>query len=84
MAIKNNNIIDIYNLFCLIDLAVTVNNNIKSTNKAKSNTFKSNFPNIYNFNFNINIKQDYLGELKAAFNTLKDKYIEIKYLIKDN
>ena len=48
MAIKNNNIINIYNLFYTIDLAATVNNNMEGTNKAKSNISKSNFPNIYN------------------------------------
>jgi hypothetical protein len=48
MAIGNNNIIDIYNLSYLIDLAATVNNNIKGTNKTKFNISKSDFPNIYN------------------------------------
>jgi hypothetical protein len=56
MAIRNDNIIDIYNLSCLIDLATTVNNNIESTNKAKSNASKSNFPNICNWDLDINIK----------------------------
>ena len=56
MAIKNNNIIDIYNLSHLINLATTINNNTESTNKTKSNTSKSNFPNIYNWDLNINIK----------------------------
>jgi hypothetical protein len=84
MAIRNNDIINIYNLSCLIDLAITVNNNIKGTNKTESNASKSNFPNIYNWDFNINIKQNYLGELEAAFNTLKDKYIKIKHLTEDN
>jgi hypothetical protein len=84
MVIGNNNITDIYNLSCLMDLAATVNDNIKSTNEAKSNASESNFPNIYNWDFNINIEQDYLGELKAAFNILKDKYTETKYLMEDN
>jgi hypothetical protein len=48
MAVRNNNIINIYNLSYLIDLAITANNNIEGTNKTKFNTFKSNFPNIYN------------------------------------
>ena len=30
------------------------------------------------------MEQDYLGELEAAFNILKDKYIEIEHLIEDN
>ena len=30
------------------------------------------------------MEQDYLGELEAAFNILKDKYIKIEYLIEDN
>jgi hypothetical protein len=84
MVIRNNNITNIYNLSHLIDLAATVNNNIKNTNKAKSNAFKSDFPNIYNWDFNINIKQNYLGKLKVAFNILKDKYIETEHLIKNN
>ena len=84
MAVRNNNITDIYNLSRLINLAVTINNNIKGINKAKSSAFKSDFANIYNWDLNINIKQDHLKELKAAFNTLKDKYTEIEYLIEDN
>ena len=48
MAIKNDDIINIYNLFYLIDLAITVNNNIKSINKTESNVSKSDFLNIYN------------------------------------
>jgi hypothetical protein len=84
MAIGNNDIINIYNLFYLINLAVTVNDNIEGINKTKSNTSKFNFPNIYNWDFNVNIKQNYLRELEAAFNIFKDKYIKTKYLIKDN
>jgi hypothetical protein len=56
MAIGNDNIINIYNLSRLIDLATTVNNNMESTNKAKSDTSKSNFPNIYNWDLDVNIK----------------------------
>lgn len=56
MAVGNDNIINIYNLSCLIDLAATANNNIKDTNKAKFNTFKSNFPNIYNWDLDVDIK----------------------------
>jgi len=48
MAIGNDNIIDIYNLSCLIDLVITINNNIEGTNEAESDAFKSDFPNIYN------------------------------------
>ena len=48
MAVGNDNITDIYNLSCLMDLAMIVNNNIEGTNKAKSNAFKSDFLNIYN------------------------------------
>jgi hypothetical protein len=49
-------IINIYNLSRLIDLAITVNDNIEGTNKAKFNTSKSNFPNIYNWDLDVNIK----------------------------
>jgi hypothetical protein len=56
MAIRNDNITDIYNLSYLIDLAITVNNNTEGTNKAESNTFKSNFLNICNWDLDINIK----------------------------
>ena len=84
MAVGNNNIINIYNLSCIMDLAATANNNMEGINKAKSNIFKSNFPNIYNWNLNINIEQNHLGELETTFNTLKDKYTETKHLIKDN
>jgi hypothetical protein len=56
MAVRNNNIINIYNLSRLIDLAITINDNIKGTNKAKFNTSKSNFPNIYNWDLDIYIK----------------------------
>ena len=48
MAIRNNNIIDIYNLSHSMDLATTANNNIEGTNKADSSTSKSDFANIYN------------------------------------
>jgi len=48
MAIGNDDITDIYNLSRLIDLAATINNNVEGTNKAKSNTSKSNFSNIVN------------------------------------
>ena len=48
MAVRNNNITNIYNLSHLIDLATTANNNIKDINGTKSNTSKSDFPNIYN------------------------------------
>ena len=84
MAVRNNNIINIYNLFCAMDLAATINNNAESTNKIKSNISKSDFPNIYNQDFNVNIKQNHLRKLKAAFNILKNKYTEIEYLIEDN
>ena len=30
------------------------------------------------------MEQDYLGELEAAFNILKDKYIKTEHLIEDN
>jgi hypothetical protein len=56
MAVGNNNITDIYNLSCLINLAIIINNNIKGINKAESNTSKSNFPNIYNWDLDINIE----------------------------
>jgi hypothetical protein len=56
MAVRNNNIINIYNLSHLINLAVTANNNIKGINKTKFNTSKSNFPNICNWDLDINIK----------------------------
>jgi hypothetical protein len=56
MAVGNNNIIDIYNLSHLMDLTATVNNNIKGTNGTKSDVFKSNFPNICNWDLDINIK----------------------------
>ena len=56
MTVRNNNIIDIYNLSRLIDLAITTNVNAKGTNKAEPNTSKANFSNIYNWNFNVNIK----------------------------
>lgn len=56
MAVRNNNIINIYNLSHLIDLAATANNNMKSTNKTKSNISESDFPNIYNWDFNVDIK----------------------------
>ena len=84
MAVRNNNITDIYNLSRSIDLAIIVNNNTEGTNKAKSGTSKSDFANIYNWDLNINIEQDYLGELEAAFNTLKDKCAEIEHLTEDN
>ena len=84
MAVRNNNIIDVYNLSRLINLIVTINNNMEGTNKAKPDASKSNFPNIYNWNLNVNIEQNYLEKLKAAFNILKDKYIEIEHLIEDN
>jgi hypothetical protein len=84
MAVRNDDIINIYNLSHLIDLAATANDNIKGTNKAKSDASKSNFPNIYNWDFDVNIKQNHLGELKAAFNIFKDKYTETKHLIEDN
>ena len=56
MAIKNNNITNIYNLSYLMDLAIIINNNIKGIDKAKSNTSKSDLLNIYNWDFNINIE----------------------------
>ena len=84
MAVRNNNIIDIYNLSRLIDLAATINNNIEGTNKSKSGAFKSNFANLCKWDLDINIEQDYLGELEAAFNILKDKCIKIEHLIEDN
>ena len=56
MAVRNDDITDIYNLSRLIDLAATVNNNIEGTNKAKSNASESNFPNIYNWDLDVNIK----------------------------
>lgn len=84
MAIRNNDIINIYNLSYLIDLAVTANNNIEGTNKANSSTSESDFANIYYWDLNINIKQNYLEKLKAAFNILKNKYIETEYLMEDN
>jgi hypothetical protein len=56
MAIGNDNIINIYNLSHLIDLAITANDNVKGTNEAKSDASKSDFPNIYNWDFDINIK----------------------------
>jgi hypothetical protein len=56
MAIRNDNIINIYNLSYLINLAITVNNNVEGTNKTKFNAFKSNFFNIYNWDFDVNIK----------------------------
>ena len=48
MAVRNNNITDIYNLSRLIDLAATVNKNVEGTNKAKSDAPKSNFTDIVN------------------------------------
>jgi hypothetical protein len=56
MAVGNNNITDIYNLSYLIDLAITINDNAENTNKAKFNISKSNFPNICNWDLDINIK----------------------------
>jgi hypothetical protein len=56
MAVGNDDITDIYNLSYLMDLAATANNNIEGTNKAKSNASKSNFPNICNWDLDINIK----------------------------
>ena len=46
MAVRNDNIIDIYNLFYLIDLATTINNNIEGTNKAEFKASKFDFVNI--------------------------------------
>ena len=48
MAVRNDDIIDIYNLSRLIDLAVTANENAEGTNKAKLDAPKSNFANIVN------------------------------------
>ena len=84
IAIRNDDVTDIYNLSRLIDLAATANKNTEGTNKAKSDASKSDFANIVNQDLNINIEQDYLGELEAAFNTLEDKYIEIEHLTEDN
>ncbi len=84
MAVRNDNIINIYNLSHSINLAATTNDNTEGTNEIEFGAFKSDFANIYNWDLNINIEQDYLGELEAAFNTLKDKCAEIEHLTEDN
>lgn len=84
MAVGNDDITDIYNLSRSMDLAATANENAEGTNEAESDAPESDFADMVDWDLDVNMEQDHLGELEAAFNTLKDKCAETEHLTEDN